>query len=230
MPVKKNIIWNTKKQDGWLKYKAKTDKNPKFNEIANSGVENSDKIQNAIERELTKVKHASFGKVKLYSRDKNEKGINKIQEKKNILAATANTTNKEEKIMALDTELAKVLEDVKSAQYERDINELKNLKKCKGKAAATFKLRNKILGNKKAPQDTIAIIDPETGFQVFEPEKIKGVSLKYCVNLLSNREASEGYREIIRYKESLHFMRMSEEISDNVSDLPIDAFMKILED
>ena len=44
--------------------------------------EDSEKVLKTIEKELTRPKFASFGKVKIYSKDKNKKALEKLQLKK----------------------------------------------------------------------------------------------------------------------------------------------------
>ena len=96
------------------------------------------------------------------------------------------------------------------------MNHLKDLKRNKGRAAATFHLKEKILGNKKTQQEPIAILDPETGYEVNKTKDIKKVSLNYCVKLLKDREAKEGYREVVREKDILHNERMKEKVVDDL--------------
>ena len=105
------------------------------------------------------------------------------------------------------------------------IKRLKN----KGKAAELFSLRDKILGKRKGTQDQVVINDPETGEDVYTPEEIKKVSLKYLVNLLKTKVPKPEYAEIIAKKKELHYKRMEEEITNDIDELPIESFMKTLE-
>ena len=118
---------------------------------------------------------------------------------------------------------------IKNKEYERDVAQLENIRHNKGKSAAIFKMREKLLGNKKATQEQIVVFNPKTGKEVFDPEEIKMVSLEYCVSLLTNREPKPNYKEIIKWKESLHKARMEEVIADDVEELPFHSYTSILE-
>ena len=51
---------------------------------------------------------------------------------------------------------------MKNAFLEREVTSLVDTKNRKGKAASVFKLRDKVLGNVKSPQDKVVLTDPET--------------------------------------------------------------------
>jgi hypothetical protein len=53
------------------------------------------------------------------------------------------------------------------------------LKEEKGKSAAVFKLKEKIVGSKKVCQEAITMKDPLSGELIFENEKLKEASVKY---------------------------------------------------
>ena len=72
------------------------------------------------------------------------------------------------------------------------------------------------------------LTDPETGIDVFEPEEIKRVSLRYCVKLLTNRAPKEQYSQQFALKESLHWLRMQEVIENDINELSLDMFNKTL--
>ena len=70
----KITIWDTNKAGGWDVYEALTHCNPKFREVSENLVEDDpDKIMNAIDKELTKVKFIAFGKVKAKSNPNKKK-------------------------------------------------------------------------------------------------------------------------------------------------------------
>ena len=60
------------------------------------------------------------------------------------------------------------------------------------------------------------IKDPATNNEVTDVEEIKRISLKYCVDLLTNREPKEGYEDIIDKKREVHKVRMNEIIQNDV--------------
>ena len=69
-PCNKEVIWNTRCKDGWNKYKENTENNKKLIKTAELDTSNPEEILKAIEKELNKVKHKSFGKVKACSKPK----------------------------------------------------------------------------------------------------------------------------------------------------------------
>ena len=72
-----------------------------------------------------------------------------------------------------------------------EIEELKKVKRKKGKAASVFKLRNKVLGDKKEKSDPTAIVHPESGELVTSHEMIKATTLEYCKNVLKKQPIEE---------------------------------------
>ena len=78
-PGRKSIQWNLKKKGGWLRYKQKTENNEKLLKCANKTDESPTKVYKSIKKEITKVKFASFGKVKFTSKTK---GIRRAPEGK----------------------------------------------------------------------------------------------------------------------------------------------------
>ena len=91
------------------------------------------------------------------------------------------------------------------------------MKSIKGNQAALFKLKAKIVGEKRPSQEAVSMVDPDNKELLFEPERIKEASVKYLTNLLTNRNPSEGYEMDIKVKEIIHNVRMNEEIEDDES-------------
>ena len=81
--------------------------------------------------------------------------------------------------------------------------------------ARIFKLKQKIVGNKKAGQEPTAIRDPETEDLVVSPKGIRNTTLKYCVNNLSNNKMSKNVESISKFKEILHDMKMRDDTRDD---------------
>ena len=54
--MNKRIIWNTRKKDGWTRYKEKTENNAVLNKIANSNEEDPGKIFKGIDKGIDKGK------------------------------------------------------------------------------------------------------------------------------------------------------------------------------
>ena len=79
-----------------------------------------------------------------------------------------------------------------------------------------FNLKEKVLGSKKAQQEPAVIKDPITNKLVTDVESIKKVSLKYCVDLLTNRKPKPEYEQFIEMKKEIHNERMAEVIENDV--------------
>ena len=126
--------------------------------------------------------------------------------------------------------MAEVMNTIQSNQYERELKNLIVMKSVKGRSAAIFDLRDKVLGKKKTQQDAVIIINPETGENVFTPKEIKSVSLKYCVDLLTNKEPKKEYEDVTKYKEYIHSERMLELVEDDMEELPVTTFNKVYND
>ena len=86
----------------------------------------------------------------------------------------------------------------------------------------------KIIGKKNPGQEPTVLKDPTTGKELTRPEDIKNASLKYCVNLLTNRKPKEEYRDVIENLEKIHQERMKEEVEEDIEELPLDIFIKTL--
>ena len=81
---------------------------------------------------------------------------------------------------------------------------LKELKSKKGKSASVLSLKEKVLGSKKAKQEPAVVKDPDTNKLVTDVDEIKRVSLKYCVDLLTNRKPKPEERK--EWRNSLKMM------------------------
>ena len=90
------------------------------------------------------------------------------------------------------------------------MKKLETIHEIKGKAAAVFSLKDRVVGSKKTPQEQVVIIDPKTGNEATDPKEIKRISLEFCLNLLKTMEPKEKYAGIIAKKRELHEERMSE--------------------
>ena len=126
-------------------------------------------------------------------------------------------------------QLGKELNNMQISVIQTEQNNLNRLKKEKGRAAAVFKLKEKIVGPRKNPLEPVILIDPETGFEVIQPEDIKRVSLSYCVKLLTNSAPKEKHVEQFKCKERLHWQRMQECIENDVNYLSLGMFNSMLE-
>ena len=93
-----------------------------------------------------------------------------------------------------------------------------------------FKLKNKILGECKKPQDPTAVLCYTTKEIVTDTIKIGKHALKCCVELLENRPPSKEYKEIIEMKHNIHEARMSEVLDEPEMALSLDMFHEAIID
>ena len=90
IPLRKNKVkngvretmWNTRKPGGWQRYFKETDKNKVFDRIANVSDKDVEKTFQEIEKELTKIKHKSFGKISIKRNVKIDQEVKKLQQQK----------------------------------------------------------------------------------------------------------------------------------------------------
>ena len=155
-----------------------------------------DKVLDIIDKELTKVKYRCFGKIKISKARKQSSRIEVLQREKCKVININNQEDKVERLESIDKEIIEELKSIQIETFNREVRQLEEISKTNGNSAAVFKLRDKILGSKKSPQDPIAVIDPDTGFHVYSPSEIKAVSWKYCVNLLSKKEPKQEYADL----------------------------------
>ena len=84
------------------------------------------------------------------------------------------------------------------------------------KNKAIFNIKERVLGKKKDVDGPTAVVDPVTKVKTFEPKEILKVCADYCVNLLKNKEPSEGFQEDMDMKKIIHNVRMKETIEDDI--------------
>jgi hypothetical protein len=113
------------------------------------------------------------------------------------------------------------------SEYEKKLESLKSVKVSKGKSAAVFTLKAKILGDKKSKQEAVVIEDPINKELLFDADKIQESSLSYVKNLLKNREPKDDYKTDIEIVNIMHKIRMEEEV-DNAEQFTIDDFSNLL--
>ena len=75
VPGRKKIVWNTKKSNGWEKFKAMTENNQQFMRASELDTDDPNIPLNIINKELNKLKYICFGKVKISSKDRNTKRL-----------------------------------------------------------------------------------------------------------------------------------------------------------
>ena len=178
--IPKTTMWNLNKEGGWKNYKTLTTNNAVFNKVASSTGSDSDpnKIIKIIEREQTRIKYASFGKVKYRDTKSSSQILVNLQEKKLLC-------KDKEDINDVNNEIATELEKIRKENLEKDFQKLNELKGKKGLIAAVFNLKESIVGKKKAIQEATSITDPDTNMEVESIADIKRVSLEYCKTLFN---------------------------------------------
>ena len=213
---------------GWERYKQRTEANNKFLKLAEDKEADPEHLSKKIEKELNSIKYEVFGKVKIAGKNnKNARQLENLQLEKNTITK-GNDPDKVMRLEKVDRKMASTLKDIERESFEKDIKYLEGLRKEKGKSAAVFSLKEKILGKKKSSQERTVIKDPVTGREVSTPSEIKRVSLDYLVNLLSNKPVKEEYAEVLNVKRELHFERMAEVIDNDINELSSETFEKIL--
>ena len=83
-----------------------------------------------------------------------------------------------------------------------------------GRMEIVFKMREEIEGSKRKVQEPNAIKDPKTGEIIGSSNRIKAVTLQYCIDTLQNNKLAEDYEKLIELKKELHYKRMEERNGD----------------
>ena len=205
-------MWNLKKEGGWQHYKELSEDNDNLKKIAKDTSNNPTLSMEKIEKEMKKVKFKAFGKVSVRNDLRTSKDLKYLQKQKLSL----NTDSDNHEIMKIDEEIAKRLLSNQTQRLEKEITDIKNTKARKGKSAAIFKLKDKIIGSKKSAQEAIVMKDPETSEELLSNKELKEASLKYCVQLLTNRAPKEGYVNGLDLIDRVHEARMNERIENDV--------------
>ena len=121
------------------------------------------------------------------------------------------------------------LEEVLQTQASKLEDEINDIKKTgAGRMARVFKLKQKIVGNRKVGQEPTAIKDPKTEDLLVSNSDIRRTSLNYCVNNLKNKEVVDNVKVIVSLKENLHNMRMKEDTKDEF-EVELDEYEAVLD-
>ena len=130
-----------------------TEYNSQLDKVAEMMPDEPNKIQKALDKELTSKKYKCFGKVKISSKSEDTKRLEVLQAEKLKLEEVDNA-EKAEKQKSIDAKMALVLKELQLNKYKKDLKSLDEIVKTKGKSAAIFNLRDRILGSKKAATRT----------------------------------------------------------------------------
>ena len=203
------VIWNTNKPGGWTKYREMTENNEVLDHIVETADKmTSNEMMNRLENVTTKVKFKCFGKVRNSRRMESDKELD-------ILYSEKSKATTDDGIQEAELKIAGKLLEKQRKEYETKLEQLKNIQKSKGRSAAIFKLREKVIGSKKEGMESVAMKDPITGNILYDPDQLKKASESYLSNLLKNREPKEDYVEGLKTLRSLHEVRMSEVVTNN---------------
>ena len=123
----------------------------KLDNIANSSTNDPDVIMNVIESELRNVKFKAFGKVKVRksARHNREELEALIARKEKLLKSDNDDTMNDEEIRYVEAKLGKELQKKQKKELDEQLDKITKTKELKGKSAAVFDLKGKILGKKK---------------------------------------------------------------------------------
>ena len=216
-----SVAWNTNKEGGWKRFMDLTSNCEKLEQIANHANHlDPEEMMIYLTRRMEKIKFQSFGKVKIKVQTlDNDKELDKLYDQKNQKDCDEDAINEKINNKLIEYQLK---------DYERKLKSLNSLKNEKGKSAAVFKLKEKIVGSKKVAQEQVSMKDPVSGELIVENDKLREASVKYVSNLLTNRSPLEDFKEELEIMESLHDLRMKEDINDesSISDEDYCVFLK----
>ena len=220
----KQMLWNTNKSGGWESYKDLTEDNPELTKLLeDDDISTPTPFNENLQKIMNKVKFRAFGKVSFSNRSVVDKPLEELYKEKEACSKDPN----DDKIIDVENRIAGLLIQKQRSEYENKLVNLKSVKSNKGKSAAVFSLKAKILGSKKSEQEAVVIEDPVNKELLFETDKIQESSLNYVKNLLKNREPKDDYKTDIEIINIMHEMRMKEEL-DNDEQFTLDDFSNLL--
>ena len=214
----KVVLWNLNKEGGWKSYKELTSKNNALVEVTEKNMSSND-MMNAIEKELNKVRYKAFGKV-TYSNNIFSKKC--LKEKKNMKEDEMGNREISEK------EMSNIIMAEQRASLDKKLSKIVDIKNSKGGCAAIFKLRDDVIGPKKLGQEQTAMIHPESNELIFNKDDIKDLTVKYCADLLTNRNPKRGFEEDIDLKNLVHDIRMLENDNFDLTEEMFEGSLKEL--
>ena len=184
--------WNTHKPGVWNKYREVTDSMAeKIEKIIDNDSNVNEEVMEKIEKIQNKIKHITFGKTK----PKTEKAL-----------------RKESEVNLSESEEAKQLMARMTDKMESQVAKVRATKN--GRVTQIFGMKDIVAGKRKTIPEAQAIEDPETGDLVVSNAEIKKVTLKYCLKTLEKNEPEEEVKELVKYKEEVHKLRMEDREND----------------
>ena len=174
-----------------------------------------------ISRRMEKFKFQCFGKV-----TKKNHSITYDKELSKLYDEKAEKAENETESEAIEAKINSKLIEYQMKDYEKKY--LDKVKKEKGKSAAIFKLKEKIVGAKKQTQEAVTMKDPESGELIVENDELKRASVDYVSKLLTNRSPKVEFKDDFYLMESLQKLRALETyvIQTDISDKDFEDFLK----
>ena len=172
---------------------------------------------------MEKFKFQCFGKV-----TKKNHPITSDKELSKLYDEKAEKVENETESKAIEAKINSKIIEYQVKDYEKKLKYLDKVKKEKGKSAAIFKLKEKIVGAKKQTQEAVTMKDPESGELIVENDELKRASVDYVSKLLTNRSPKVEFKDDFYLMESLQKLRALETyvIQTDISDKDFEDFLK----
>ena len=146
-----------------------------------------------------------------------------------LFEVKASKLEQKEDIEEVDKAISTKLIELQKDDVEKELEQLMTTKKNKGRCAAVFKTFQKICGNKKANQEQVSMIDPVSKVAIFDPSELKSVSLKYCVDLLTQHTANDDLEKDFFIQDIIHLVRNENGLDEEFGMKDFEDRMKVLE-
>ena len=195
--AKQETFWNLNNPGGWDKYETLTAKAADEVEEAIDNETDIDKVVKKINVIETKIKFKAFGKTR--------SGANKV---KKLYQCSSSCTNYKCNTCKSQKQKDEELIQKRTNQIEQAVLKIKESRQ--GRAGNIFKMRKEIAGSKKNKQEASAIRHPETGEIVVNKNKIKKVTLAYCVNNLKKNHPDEEVKESVNDTRKIQLQLMKD--------------------
>ena len=141
----------------------------------------------------SRIKNKAFGKVKFKKKINNPELIMLQKRKETILTKNNISEEDESQAQQIEESIKEKLLEKQRNDYNKEIDNLNNKRNKKGRTAAIFNLKEKIVGRKKVAQEAISIIHPVKNIRLFDHNEIKEASVNYVCQLLKNSEPKTEY-------------------------------------
>ena len=167
----------------------------------------ADEMMTHISRRMDKFKFQCFGKV-----TKKNHSITYDEELSKLYDEKAEKAENETESEAIEAKINSKLIEYQMKDYEKKLKYLDKVKKEKGKSAAIFKLKEKIVGAKKQTQEAVTMKDSESGKLIVENDELKRASVDYVSKLLTNRSPKVEFKDDFYLMKSLQKLTALEKV------------------